>query len=406
MTSGTFKSLPLSSITINRAGRQRRELTGIKELANSIAEIGLINPIVVTPEGVLIAGERRLAAVTSLNHTSIIVQYSTELPPDVLQLIELEENIKREELPWQDKVEAVRRYHELRQAMQPDWTADKTAEVIGETGTSVRSHLRVSKEIERTPELKNEKKFSVARSIASRQNERRASAELEVLELEKAPNIILNLDFNEWAKTYNGPKFNLLHCDFPYGINLHKTTQIELGPQGAYDDSFYTYERLLTTLGDYLYTILEESAHIVFWFSMKHYEYTKKSLENIGFKLSPFPLIWVKSDNSGIIPDPQRGPRQIYETAFLGSLGDRKIVRAVANAFSAPTTKEIHTSEKSTEMLRYFLSMLVDENTTILDPTAGSGSALFVAKELRARRILGLEINPSFTKLANKRLTK
>ena len=58
MTSGNFSSAPISSIIVNRDERQRRKLEGIEELAESINRIGLINPIVVTPDLVLVAGER------------------------------------------------------------------------------------------------------------------------------------------------------------------------------------------------------------------------------------------------------------------------------------------------------------------------------------------------------------
>src|SRR6266705_803613 len=42
--------------------RYRRELGDVRALADSIAEVGLLHPIVVTPEGRLIAGQRRLEA--------------------------------------------------------------------------------------------------------------------------------------------------------------------------------------------------------------------------------------------------------------------------------------------------------------------------------------------------------
>jgi len=50
--------------------------------------------------------------------------------------------------------------------------------------------------------------------------------------------------------------------------------------------------------------------------------------------------------------------------------------------------------------------MLVDGHTSMLDPTAGSGSALRAAKRLGAARIVGLEIDPQFALEANKALTE
>ena len=114
----------------------------------------------------------------------------------------------------------------------------------------------------------------------------------------------------------------------------------------------------------------------------------------------------MKSDGAGILPDPERGPRQIYETCLFGAKGDRKIVRAVANAYSAPTVRERHMSEKPEPMLRHFFGMLCDENTIMLDPTCGSGSSLRAAESLGAKYVLGLEINKDYANLAREALEK
>jgi DNA modification methylase len=52
-------------------------------------------------------------------------------------------------------------------------------------------------------------------------------------------------------------------------------------------------------------------------------------------------------------------------------------------------------------MLRFFLSMLVDETTTMFDPTCGSGAALRAAEDLGAKLILGLELDPNYASTAN-----
>jgi DNA modification methylase len=141
----------------------------------------------------------------------------------------------------------------------------------------------------------------------------------------------------------------------------------------------------------------------MFWFSMKRYQWTFDFLSTI-FTVNPYPLIWVKSDNSGILPDFERGPRQIYETAFFGARGDRKIVRAKANAVFLPSEKDIHMSIKPRDMLSHFFQMLVDGTTRMLDPTCGSGSALRAAEALGANYVFGLERDAEFARLANQKL--
>src|ERR1700675_3225506 len=53
--------------------RYRRDLGDVRALADSIAEVGLLHPVVVTAEGRLIAGQRRLEACRSLGWTDVAV---------------------------------------------------------------------------------------------------------------------------------------------------------------------------------------------------------------------------------------------------------------------------------------------------------------------------------------------
>jgi hypothetical protein len=51
------RSLPLSQIKVGR--RYRKAFGDLRSLADSIAEVGLLHPVVVSPSGRLIVGERR-----------------------------------------------------------------------------------------------------------------------------------------------------------------------------------------------------------------------------------------------------------------------------------------------------------------------------------------------------------
>lgn len=54
--------------------RHRKELGDVGALAASIKDIGLLHPIVVTPDGRLIAGERRIEACKRLGWLEIPVR--------------------------------------------------------------------------------------------------------------------------------------------------------------------------------------------------------------------------------------------------------------------------------------------------------------------------------------------
>lgn len=395
MTSGTFSSLPLSDIT--KGPRQRKELKDVASLADSIKRLGLIHPIVCTRDGTLVAGERRLEACRSLGWSSISIQFADTLDEIELQKLELEENIKRVDIPWQDQVAATEKLHDLMEIENPNITAKDVAERIGIRANTVTTHLAVAKEMKSNDRIAKAQQFSIARGLTERAQARRRSAEVSaVLGPKNAgpdqPSIIC-ADFCEWARTYSGPKFNFLHADFPYGVGLQKSGQLNAEARGVYDDSFGVFADLLTGLAVNWDRLMEESSHIMFWFSMKYYTETSNWFQHSAIKFSPFPLIWVKSDGAGILPDPQRGPRQVYETAFFGHTGDRKIISAVPNAFSAPSGRatRIHISEKPVPVLSHFFRMIVDENTRMLDPTCGSGTSLRAAETLGAKHVFGIE---------------
>jgi len=413
MTSGTFRSLEISSIVVNREERHRRELVSIPELASSIQRNGLVHPILVQRESlVLIAGERRLEACKSLGWTHINVQFEDEADPAELQILELEENIRRTDLTWQDNCLAIHQYHRSRLSTEPDWTQAKTALALNMSPQDLSKKMSVAEElVEGNSRVKEAPKLSTAVGITNRSRERAAEAALNPIRaLHKAaepapePESILIADFNEWAKTYSGPRFNFIHCDFPYGIGADKFNQGSAPLHGGYSDTEDDYWKLLGTLHDNVERLAAESCHLVFWFSMKFYKETLDFLAKTPFEMNHLPLIWLKSDNSGIIPDPQRGPRQVYETALFGASGDRKIVRAKSNAIALPSVKDIHMSIKNPEMLEYFFGMLVDQNTRMLDPTCGSGGALRAAERLGAAYVIGLERNEEFALNARKAL--
>jgi ParB/RepB/Spo0J family partition protein len=399
----------ISSIIVNRDTRQRRELTDITELAASIAAIGQISPIIIRADNTLVAGERRLTACTSLGYTHIKAERWESLTPIEAERIELAENLERVDLTWQDRAAAISRYRELR--------ADITlADLAVELNISYRNLLRyldVQEQIVSGNALvAKAESFTTASNITARAGTRKQEAELEAIsasilgsvpteptvacEPVPKPNTPITLaDFNEFAATYSGPRFNFIHCDFPYGINADKHHQGAAKYFRGYADTPDVYWQLVATLGDNMQRLVADSAHMIFWYSLDFHHETILALTQMGWRVNPFPLIWFKNDNTGILPDPKRGPRRVYETAFFCSRGDRVVVQAVANCFPAPATKSVHMSEKNLQMLTHFFRMTVDDNTIMLDPTCGSGNALLAASALGAKSLTGLERDPA-----------
>lgn len=411
MTSGVFHSVPVDSITIVLELRQRkiRSKDHISNLAKSINEHGLIHPIVITRDHVLVAGECRLTAIRDvLKWTNITAQYQDELEERVLWGIELEENISRVDLDWRDKTKAIARYHALCKQNDANWSQSKTAEVINSTQQNVQKHLKVADYMS-DPKVAEADSLATAHNIVRRREERMAADEYHAHNgVVGTPQSSIQLaDFNVWAPSYLGPKFNLIHCDFPYGINADKHPGQHSALQADYSDTEDVYWTLFDTLALHLDRFCAESAHMIFWFSPQLYWETWVALQDLeGFRFEPYPLIWQRGVNEGIAPDPSRRPRRVYEMAFFGWRNDRKIIQTKANAIIDPTSRDQHPHEKSEIALRHFFEMCVDANTRILDPTCGSGSALRAAKSLGARELLGLETNSEYADAARQALSR
>jgi hypothetical protein len=396
MTSGIFNLQPINEIHFERASRQRRLIDDLGNLKESISRLGLIHPIVITRAGELVSGERRLTSCRELGWTHIPSQFVDEIDKRILRCIELEENTKRKNLTWQEENDAVVEQYSLYKEIEPESSLINIASRMGRDESSVRQHIEVKEERKKTPKVNEEKTFREAIKTTHGIKAKRAQDELythagTVPGYIQSP--IINIDFIDWSESYDGPKFNLLHCDFPYGINSQDSGQ---NPSG-YSDTPETYFQLLKALSINLDNFCSPSAHMIFWFSPKYYCQTWELLKLLDdFKFDELPLIWVRDDQKGIVPDRHKRPRRIYETAFFGWRGDRSLIRVKNNAFVGPSPSGDHAHEKSQDALEYFFEMVVDGNTTILDPTCGSGSALRAAKRLGAKQMLGLEINKEF----------
>lgn len=400
-------------------------------------------------------GGRRLQACRNLNR-AVRADFWEDLDDQTAKIVELEENVKRIDLPWRDHVKAIGEIHQIYMKTKEGWTVGRTARSLSISDVQIRKSLIVFKNLDSTLLRDSdgiERSYSILQNAAERRaaqivneiaqagtalfnetfdespdhvrdgttdegtsgteasSQAPSSSDLPIngdnpttSTISAIPQIakkaILNVNFLNWIKTYTGNKFNLIHCDFPYDIKYDSYAKGVKDTSEDYD--FSGFFPLLDALTENLDKICSYSAHLVFWFSMKFYERTKTKLESSGLFVHEHPLIWLKSDNSGIVPGRDGAfPRRIYETAFLCSRGKRTLTKSASNAYAAPTAdRPIHPSQKPEPVLRHFFSMLVDETTDLLDPTCGSGSALRAAEDCGARSVLGLELNAQYAETA------
>ncbi|WP_342570404.1 ParB N-terminal domain-containing protein [Paenibacillus sp. FSL R5-0749] len=98
---------------IKVADRIRKDFGGIEELALDIDQNGLINPIVVTPDYQLIAGERRLRAHQFLGRKEVVVRVMEISDYEHQLRLEISENEHRKEFTFSERVEWAKRLEEV-----------------------------------------------------------------------------------------------------------------------------------------------------------------------------------------------------------------------------------------------------------------------------------------------------
>jgi ParB family transcriptional regulator, chromosome partitioning protein len=440
-----FPDLPIDSIYWDE--RYRKDLGDLSSFAEGIRQKGMMHPPLIRKrDGRGVSGQRRVEACKRhLGWTAITCRLyddegltEEEAEAEILEY-ETAENWQRKDTTWQENAEAVARYHELRKTQNPGWTERQTAERIGLKQQTVNDYLKVSRHKQR-PEVWDAPAIQQAVRTAVRIEERARERETEWLRGGAATlpatgvyisdslpatgvctsdsianprhsfegHSIIHADFQEWAPSHDGPKFNFIHCDFPYGDESHDLGQ---GARhlGHYDDSPEVYLSCCEAL-ERNHRICAGSAHIMFWCSTDRYTEAAEFVKQLGFKIDGPPLIWLKH-GTGNVPDAQRRPRRVYEWAIFGWRGDRKLTaRGVKdNAIEVPLPREtdrIHKHQKPLEMLTHFFEMIVDENTRMLDPTCGSGTSIRAAMALGAAATLGIEREEEFAEDARRALAK
>lgn len=157
----------ISDIKVN-PGRRGAAEKDIEELAFSIEEIGLLNPITLTEDHTLIAGLHRLEAVKLLGWTEVECTI-TDLAGPSAELAELDENFARANLSPLELGELLIRRKEIYETLYPETKAG-TAQAIGMNkakGNNVNCNLQSRKKsfIEDSADVMGSHPSTVARHI-------------------------------------------------------------------------------------------------------------------------------------------------------------------------------------------------------------------------------------------------
>jgi len=409
--------------------RQTVKESAIAELAVSINDKGQLHALTVAPidrvrfpdapihiKYQLIAGYRRLLACALLKKPTV----SANLREDLTQLeqeeIELDENLQRENLSWQEEIKAKSRLVDLRKQLYGDSIRD-VATHVGESRGELWEDQRLAKAMQLIPELANSKNKTQA------QNKLRLLTRREALTVEAAklqagksdPNLLsfehkIRLgDALQEVKKWNTGVYHCVITDPPYGINLDSgETKKGNAHPAIYADDTYDIMDLTAQIIPEAYRILRDNTHAYFFFDIKQYARIFKLLSDAGFKVDPIPLLWVKP-GSGQVNHPDSRWGSGYEACFFCRKGNRALLRQgqsnVLQHDPVPSGKKIHPVEKPVSLLRQLIESSTAPGEIVIDFFGGSGSTAEAALQT-GRNFLLCEKDPAYHAGILKRLAE
>ena len=424
-------TIPFENLIISE-NRQRREFDpeALVDLANSISSLGLMHPIVVreTPLGcVLVAGERRLRAMETLwaladpvrHNGAQIAPYTVpiitlgQLSPLEAEEAELDENLKRKDLTWQERSEALDRLHRLRIAQaaaigQTQTIADTLREVETTDYATDRQAILIAQHLD-NPLVAGAKNEKEAFKILKREEARTkniALAETVGASYNSSVHQLHHTDCVKWMAQCPDNTFDVILTDPPYGMNADS-----FGDGGGkltnslhhYDDSPEAWRKLMHTVCSEFYRIADFQAHAYIFCDFDRFHELKSIMEAAQWYVFRTPLI-VHKLGSGRVPLPEHGPRRQYETILYAIKGQRPVTGIFSDVIPCRLEENLgHGANKPVELYVDLLKRSTAPGDKVLDAFAGSGT-IFPAAHQCKLYATGLELTSEYYGIAVNRL--
>lgn len=458
-----MKAYPLEAIKIS-PDRQRQEFDpqALEELKSSIEGKRLQHAPVVreTESGpILVAGERRLRVIADIfalggwftfdgvRYTDKVPTVSLgELDPLEAEEAELDENLRRKDLTWQELANAHARLHRLRQQQAiarndlkmpenvpagatafplPNHTIADTAKEIhgrsdGAFQDNVRKEIIVSKHLS-NPEVAKAKTLDEAWKVLKRSEQAEANRELAAkvgasftAELHRA---IHGNCLEVMAKLYeNDERFDVILTDPPYGMGADQFGDGGKDlPSHQYKDDHDSWIRLMrgekhlaekpdiVGWAEWSYFIAKPEAHAYVFCDIDRFHELKRYMELAGWYVFRTPLIDYKTD-SGRVPLPDRGPRRQWEMILYAIKGDKPVTHIYPDVIPCQADPNmIHGAQKPVALYANLLKRSVKPGDLVLDTFAGSGTIFPAAHSLQCIAT-GIEQEANYYGMCLKRL--
>ena len=409
-------TIPLASIQIE--ARARQKYLNIKELADKIRQLNLIQPLAVKDLGDgnyrLLAGGRRFMAVTALEWTEVPVRiFPQDLSPIDQKEIELSENLDRMDYLPHEIYKLTQEIHNLRIEQAggvktstakdaPGHSLRDTAKELNVSRTQVQDHVSMASLMDSNPAIKDAiqkcKTHKEARAFVNSLSKKIISAkvaeEVRSGDLDETHKALIGgyylCDVVEGMQKVQAETQDLAEIDPPYATDL-KHSKKQTGAKSldleAYNElTLDEYEDLMFKVFYETFRVLKPDSFCLCWFAIQHYAITKHLLEEVGFTVWRVPAIWVKGSGQTNNPDKTLGSG--YEVFFYARKGSPSInLQGHSNIFAfSPVTpnQKIHPTERPIPMMMDILKTFCEprRNKNLVIPFLGSGNTILAGANL------------------------
>ncbi len=396
MTSQVFENIHPDQVQINR--ERFRDATGdMKGLAESLEKFGQLQPVIVDDNYELIDGFRRLTAIRSLGWDLVTIVKKDSIPELLARELELEVNIRREDMTWQEKARALSELDRLKRAQDPNWTQQATVALAGERPAAVSEAIKLTNMMELFPEIGKAKTRTQALSMAThkaKQVLRRDAVKNNKLEFGDLESKILLGDSVKVIKLIPAGTFNAIITDPPFGIDYDKQTDEQGHAVNSYQDDAENYRRLLSMAPD-LYRVLKPDGWLIWFFGMSWYPEVKDAFKSAGFTVDELPIVWDRTDGRTYTRRPDRYFARGYDVAIHCIKGNPQMIqRGKPNVLRIPPVASSELLvERPVELYQELIRRLTVPGEIVADFFVGSGSCPAAAAST-GRDFFGVEMNP------------
>lgn len=417
-----IKQAKVSVDSIYIPERQRREYREIDSLADNIKAVGgLIHPIIVLPGGpdgheyTLLVGGRRLTAHKKLELKEIEANIADrELDVLEVQTIELMENVAREDLTWQERIDAEEKIHTLQQKMKANGethTIADTAKLLGRAESIVSRDLKLAKAIKQKPEIAKAKTLTDARKLVAaeeeaiikkelaRRAEQRTSTDgVDKVRSDMAKSYIVG-DAFEQVKKIPDACLDLVELDPPYGVDykkvMSKAQDVSINLSHFNDIESEDYPKFLLAAALESYRVLKDGSWLICWCGITTLDVTKYVLKEAGFIVAECPAIWVKP-KQGRCMTPDIKLTVDYEPFVYARKGPALLSRKGATSiFQGQSERGGHPTSKPISVLEQVMDTFARPGQRLLSMFLGSGNIIIAARN-KGVEAFGFELQERF----------